>query len=85
MGFARTQGTRKLVLGIDMEGANLSTRMGMRGLTPLTNSFKSKLENYMQTVSIYFMVLQLCENLHEASKQPGGSIGAGSVHRPSDA
>jgi len=43
---------RKLVLGIDMEGANLSTRMGMRGLTSLTNSFKSKLENYLQTVSI---------------------------------
>ena len=76
---------RKLVRGIGMEGANLSSRMGMRRLTPLTNSFKSKLENYMQTVSIYFMVLQLYKNSHEPSKQPGGSVGAGIPHRPGDA
>ncbi|MEO8057279.1 MAG: hypothetical protein ABI671_03060 [Burkholderiales bacterium] len=36
--------------------ANLTTRMGMRRFTRLTNSFSKKFENHMHAVSFYFMV-----------------------------
>jgi IS1 family transposase len=39
----------------DVERQNLSTRMGIRRFTRLTNAFSKKLENHIHALSIYFM------------------------------
>jgi hypothetical protein len=38
-----------------VERANLSTRMGMRRFTQLTNAFSKKIENHMHAVSLHVM------------------------------
>jgi IS1 family transposase len=38
-----------------VERQNLSTRMGMRRFTRLTNAFSKKVENHMHAISLYFL------------------------------
>ena len=50
-----------------VERANLSMRIGMRRVTPLTNALSKKLENHMHAVSFYFMVYNFV-NIHKTIK-----------------
>jgi len=46
------------------ERQNLTTRMGMRRFTRLTNAFSKKLENLEHNVALYFMRYNFCR-IHE--------------------
>lgn len=57
-----------------VECSNLSMRMGVRRITPLTNRFAQKAENHAHAVSLYFMYYNFCRAHQTLTKANGGII-----------
>ena len=57
-----------------VERQNLTTRMGMRRFTRLTNGFSKKIENHAHAVSLHFAHYNLCRPHQTLSGKGRGKV-----------